>query len=342
MRKLQRIELLYFNITSEMYRHLYSLQHLRDISLVGLTVAEMPEDLTGGALPLTKLSIKHCLKEDGESEAARVYRALLCPGLQTLTLDPRTADTVFKYVARNPTLTFPSLLSFNVSPSPEILPNLHSLLAFLRSCPNLSRFVLPANSIPFQGSPSDHGRGFAYHEDAKGCASKIRSIHASADLVRLLLPGRPIGDVEAFLHLESPLPLDESALEPYRCGAVPLKKLSLGAVTWTHNCLEALARLFPDLELLSLRVVGGSLSDWYNDYLGCRIAAFKLLDSFAIVPLDEHDELWEGSETAERERKILAQAEEYGSFITYMCLGQHDIWTKRGDGTWESRFETCE
>lgn len=267
MSGLQRIELLYFSLTSEMYRHLYYLPQLREVSLVGLSVAETP-DITGRALALVKLSIQRCLENDDEPVVMSAHRALICPSLQTLTLDLRTADIVFKYVACDPSLIFPSLRSFNFNPPPEALPNLPSLLAFLRSCPNLFRFVLPANCIPYQGSPSDHGRGFAYQEDARGCAPKISSIHAPADLVRLLLPGRPISDVDAFLNLQSPLPLEESELESYRRGAVPLKKLSLGAVTWTHKSLEVLARLFPDLELLSLRVLGGNLSVSASELLG--------------------------------------------------------------------------
>lgn len=91
-----------------------------------------------------------------------------------------------------------------------------------------------------------------------------------------------------------------------------------------------------------LRYLGPFSQDWYNDDLGRRIASFKLLDSFAITPLDDYEELWLRSETVVRERKILAQAEENGSRITSLSLGQHDIWTKKGDNVWESRFETSE
>lgn len=262
MQGLKCIELLYYNLTSEMYRHLYDLQHLRDVSLGGLRSTETAEKevAIGGVLSLLKLRIQHSPVEDDGPAVMRVYRALLCPTLRSLTLGPTVADAIFKHIACDHTVALPSLLHFIVSPSPQMPPDLRSLFAFLRSCPNLSRCVLPANGIPLQNWPSDHEGGYAHYEDAAGCAPELSSIYASGGLVHLLLPGRPINDVEAFFRRELPLSLSEPGLEPYRCGTVPLKKFSVGAVTWTSNSMETLARLFPGLELLSLRFVGGSLS----------------------------------------------------------------------------------
>lgn len=262
MQGLKSIELLHYNLTSEMYRHLYDLQRLRDVSLWGLRATETAEKevAIGGVLSFIKLRIQHSPKEDDGPAVMRVYRALLCPTLRSLTLDPRIADAIFRHIAFEHTVALPSLLHFNVSPSPQMPPDLRSLFAFLRSCPNLSRFVLPANGIPLQSWPSNHEGGYAHYEDAAGCAPELSSIHASGGLVRLLLPGRPINDIEAFFPRELPLSLSEPGLEPYRCGKVSLKKFSVGAVTWTSDSMETLARLFPSLELLSVRVVGGSLS----------------------------------------------------------------------------------
>lgn len=231
-------------LTPKIYSRLYCLPSLRALRLIHISLDETGLDLP----PLDGLEIDDLHVDNGDQNPAMliaIMRFARSPRLRKLTTGA-LAPSILGALLGTPPRPLANVTDVCIA-SPT--PTLAQILDLVSACPN-------TRSITISVVPSSTQLTERLPLIPQTVVPLLNRIEGPLDVVRAFTPGRPVETIEVLGPIHFAYEWSKETLAPLAAGSVPVRELTLQAMSWRDDATDIIYDLFPSVELLKVHFVG--------------------------------------------------------------------------------------